>query len=172
MKKRKGTMKTRIVTIAAGLLMLLAIGTPETAQAVGPGEKSVGVIGGYSSYNGSAYLSANFQWEFANHFRLAPEIGVSFENDHKSAFLLSCDIHFPFQVYRGIVLYPLVGLTMNSWHYSWDDDDEYRTRVGGDFGAGVDFYFTRSFKMTLQAKYSAMAQTSGAFAGIGLSYVF
>lgn len=166
-------MKTRIAWIAAGIMMLLALASPQQAQAVGAGEKSLGIMGGYSSYNGSGYVSANFQWEFANHFRLVPEIGVSFENDHRSAFLLSCDIHFPFQVYRGIVLYPLVGLTMNSWHYTWDDaDPEYRTRVGGDFGAGVDFYFTRFLKMTLQAKYSAMAQTSGAFAGIGLSYVF
>lgn len=166
-------MKTRIATITAGIIMLLAVGSPQTAQAVGRGEKSVGVIGGYSSYNDGGYLSANFQWEFANHFRLAPEIGVSFENDHKSAFLISCDIHFPFRVYRGIVLYPLVGLTMNSWHYSWEGaEPSYRTSVGGNFGAGVDFYFTNFLKMTLQAKYSAMAHTSGAFAGIGLSYVF
>jgi glutamine amidotransferase-like uncharacterized protein len=41
-----------------------------------------------------------------------------------------------------------------------------------DVGAGFDVYFTSQLKMTVQAKYSFMNDTGGAFAGIGFGYVF
>lgn len=163
-------MKGKIIALAIGILA--AIMVPQHAMAFGKGEKSVGVMGGYASYNESGYLSANFQWEFAKHFRLAPEVGVAFENHGRSGFMLSCDMHFPFQILRGIGVYPLVGLTMNNWRYNHHHESSYATRVGADFGAGIDIYFTRFLKMTLQGKYSWMADTGGGFVGLGFSYVF
>lgn len=166
-------MKRKLIAILGGVLTVMAMAVPQQAMAFGKGEKSVGVSGGYSSYNEGGYISANFQWEFAEHFRLAPDMGVSFENNHRSGFLLNCDMHFPFKIVRGIGLYPLVGLTYNSWHYTHPEaDPEYRSTVGANFGAGIDIYFTRFLKMNIQGKYSMMNKCSGAFVGLGFSYVF
>lgn len=151
------------------MLAVAAIAMPQTAEARGAGEKTLGLMGGYSSYNEGGFMDVYFQYTFAEHFRIAPDLGYSFRNDGKSAFLMDVDMHFPFRVAKGFALYPLVGLTLNNWNYSHGGT---ATRFGGNFGGGMELYLTSYLKMTLQAKYSLMNDTSGAFVGLGLGYVF
>lgn len=154
--------------------MGIAMMCPVEAQAFGKGEKSVGVMGGYASHNESGYVAMNFQWEFAKHFRLVPEVGAVFSHKGETGFTLSADMHFPFQLVRGFGVYPLAGLTFNNWHLDEESpiDGNNISRFGVDFGAGFDVYFTRYLKLNVQAKYSLMADTHGCFIGLGLGYVF
>ncbi len=165
---------SRIKTILAGALMITGMVYSPEALAFGKGEKSVGVSGGYATYNNSGYVTVNFQWEFANHFRLAPDLGCVFPARDKSGFLVDCDLHFPFKLVRGFGVYPLIGLAYNNWHISHPGnvDSENLSRVGGNVGLGFDFYFTRNLKMQVQGKYSWMRDTDGGFIGLGLSYIF
>lgn len=133
------------------------------------GEKTLGVTGGYATFNHSGYAGVYFQYTFVPHVRIAPEIGYIFRNDNKSGLAISCDMQFPFRLTRGFNIYPLAGLTFNSWNYADDGTDN---RFGGDLGVGFDLYFTGNFKLNLQAKYSLMKNTSGAFIGLGFGYVF
>lgn len=133
------------------------------------GEKTLGITGGYASYNHSGYAGVYFQYTFARHVRIAPEVDYIIRNDNKSGLAISCDMHFPFRISRGIQVYPLAGLAFNSWNYS---DDGSASRFGGSLGAGFDFYLTQNLKLNVQGKYSLMKDTSGAFAGIGIGYVF
>ncbi|MDD6228510.1 MAG: hypothetical protein PUA94_05725 [Bacteroidales bacterium] len=161
--------KTRIL-LAAFAVMLAALILPQQAQAFGRGEKSLGVVGGYATYNNGGYMNMNFQWEFATHFRLAPEIGYVFKNDGLSAFEASIDMQFPFRLIKGFGVYPLIGVTLNSWHHYPSKSNA--TRFGGDFGAGFDIYLLSYLKLSIQGKYSLMNDTSGGFIGMGISYVF
>ena len=161
-------MKKLHVLVLAMAALFCALMPTET-QARGRGEKALGLMGGFSTYNSGGYMDLYFQYAFADHFRIAPEIGYSFRNDGKSAFLLSVDMHFPFRLAKGFGIYPLVGVTLNNWNYPGDKS---RCRVGGDFGAGLDFYLTNYLKLTLQGKYSLMNDTSGGFIGLGIGYVF
>lgn len=133
------------------------------------GEMMLGLAGGFATHNNGGYADIYFQYTFAPHFRIAPEIGYVFRNEGKSAFEASVDMHFPFRLAKGFGIYPLVGLTLNDWSYQYDGHD---TRVGADFGAGFDIYLTSYLKLSLQGKYSLMNDTGGGFFNAGIGYVF
>ena len=81
---------------------------------------------------------------------------------------MNVDMQFPFRLHRVVAVYPLVGLTFNNW--MWHDGNA--ARVGGNFGAGIDFYLTNYLKLNIQGKYSVMNDTSGGFFGVGIGYEF
>lgn len=152
------------------LAIVAAIGTlmPAKAQAQ-RGEMTLGLMGGFATYNNGGFTDVYFQYTFADHFRIAPDLGYVFRNDHKSAFVLDVDMHFPFRVAKGFAIYPLAGFTFNNWSYKHGDS---ASRAGANFGAGFDLYLTSYLKLTLQGKYSLMNDTSGGFFGLGIGYVF
>ena len=164
-------MKNKVFRFLAGGLLLIgaifATALPANAQR---GEKAVGLKGGFSTYNSGGFSAIYFQYTFANHFRIAPEIGYMFRNDNKSGFEISADMHFPFKIAKGFGVYPLVGVTFNNWSYRGADDSV--PRVGVDLGAGFDIYLTSNLKLSLQGKYSLMNDTSGGFFDMGIGYVF
>lgn len=157
--------KISLAIVAAGTL-LFAGATDSPAQR---GEKTLGLAGGFATYNNGGYADIYFQYSFANHFRIAPEVGYVFRNEGKSAFEVSVDMHFPFRLARGFNIYPLAGLTLNNWTYHGDG---HATRGGFDFGGGFDIYLTSNLKLNLQGKYSLMNDTSGGFINMGIGYVF
>lgn len=157
--------KFATILLAVGAL---AAASPAAVQAQ-RGEKTVGVAGGFATYNDGGYGKLFFQYTFADHFRIAPEIGYVFRNEGCSAFEMSVDMHFPFRIARGFNIYPLAGITFNNWDYKHGDN---AARVGGDIGAGFEVYLTSNFKISLQGKYSMMNDTSGGFFDLGFGYVF
>lgn len=161
-------MKKSLPTILAAILLMLGLALPTEANAKG-GEKTLGIAGGFATYNDGGYTDIYFQYSFADHLRIAPELGYVFRNEGKSAFEMSVDMHFPFRVARGFAVYPLVGFTFNNWSYG---EDHHASRAGVDFGAGFDIYLTSNLKLNLQGKYSAMNDTGGGFINMGIGYVF
>lgn len=156
----------KFAVIMAIVACVMASAAPACAQ---KGEKTLGIAGGFASYNTGGFAEVYFQYSFTDHVRIAPEVGYIFRNEGKSGFAGSIDMHFPFRVARGFKLYPLAGITFNNWGYKNGDS---ASRGGLDFGGGLDLYFTSQLKMTVQGKYSFMKDTGGAFASIGLGYVF
>lgn len=133
------------------------------------GEKSLGISGGYATYNNSGFANLFFQYSFTDHIRLAPEVGYVFRNEDKSAFEISTDLHFPFRIAKAVNVYPLVGLTYQNWHnYSGDNLSQF----GGDFGGGFELYLTPNLKLNLEGKYSWLKRTSGGFFDLGVAYIF
>lgn len=158
----------RIFTAMIAVLALFGAISPQKANAAG-GEMAIGLNGGFATYNDGGYMSLYYQYEFATHFRIAPEIGYVFRNDGVSAFTMNVDMQFPFRLHRVVAVYPFAGLTFNNW--MWRDGGN-AARVGGNFGAGFDFYLTNYLKLSVQGKYSVMNDTSGGFFGVGIGYVF
>lgn len=160
-------MKKSLLWIA-GLVSLMFSMTPFTANAQ-RGDKTLGVMGGFATYNDGGFMKAYFQYSVLDHIRIAPDIGYVFRNDGASAFLLDVDVQFPFRIARGFGIYPLVGFTFNNWSYEHHDNE---SRAGGNIGAGFDINLTSYLKLTLEGKYSFMNDTGGAFFGMGIGYVF
>ncbi len=133
------------------------------------GEKTLGIAGGYASYNNGGQANVYFQYSFSSHVRIAPEIGYVFHNQGKSAFDCSVDVQFPFRVARAFKMYPLTGITMNSWDFG---NGGHEVKAGFDFGGGIELYMTSSLKLSIQGKYSLMNDTSGGFVQMGIGYVF
>ncbi len=158
----------KITVLAIAIVTALGALMPIQANAQ-KGEKTLGLMGGFATYNNGGFTDVYFQYTFADHFRIAPDLGYVFRNDHKSAFVLDVDMHFPFRIARGFAVYPLAGFTFNNWSYKHGDS---ASRAGANFGAGFDLYLTSYLKLTLQGKYSLMNDTSGGFFGMGIGYVF
>lgn len=154
--------------IVLGLLSLIALSVPMAGKAQ-KGEKYLGLTGGYATYNQSGYMGVDFQYTIIDHLRIAPDIVYSFKNNGKSAFILDLDMQFPFRLARGFKIYPLIGLAYNRWSFSGDTRVN---RVGGNIGAGFDFYMTSNLKLSVQGKYSVMKDTGGGFLGMGIGYIF
>lgn len=161
--------KRRDLLLCAIASAALAISMPAKASSLYKGEMTLGVSGGYASYNNSGYTSVYFHYTFVPHVRIAPEVGYVFRHNNKSALTVTCDMQFPFRLGKAFNVYPLAGLTFNTWnHHNFKN----LNRVGGDVGLGFELYITGSLKLNLQGKYSFMKDTSGAFAGLGFGYVF
>lgn len=157
---------SRLFCVPVLMLALFFASQPLSAQR---GEKTLGISGGFASYNNGGCATVYFQYSFAEHVRIAPEVGYIFRNKGKSGFEGSLDMHFPFRVAKAFKLYPLAGVTFNNWSFS---DRGSVSRGGLDFGGGFDLYFTSQLKLSVQGKYSVMKDTGGAFVNIGLGYVF
>lgn len=162
MKSLKRAITLAIVCVVTGFVLSEA-----NAQ---KGEKTLGIAGGFASYNKGGYTDIYFQYTFANHFRIAPEVGYIFHSGGRTGFEFSLDMHFPFRIGRGLVVYPLAGFSLNNWNYS--ESEISSTKAGLDVGAGLDVYLTSNFKLSLQGKYSLMKNTDGGFINLGFGYVF
>ena len=158
----------KIYLTALGVCAAICSLFPAGAQAQ-KGEKTLGLMGGFATYNSSGFADVYFQYTFADHFRIAPDVGYVFGNNGKSAFILNADMHFPFRVAKGFAIYPLGGFTFNNWSYSHGDSE---SRAGANVGGGIDLYLTSNLKLSFQGKYSFMNDTGGAFFGVGIGYVF
>lgn len=161
-----GRILRRALALLAVTLISLSSAVPASAD---KGEKTLGVAGGFASYNNGGYGKLYFQYDVIKYIRIAPEIGYVFKNNGKSAFEFSADVQVPFKIAKGFDIYPMLGFTLNSWNF---DGHDTATRAGMDFGGGFDVYLTSNLKLTLQAKYSAMNDTGGAFVDMGIGYVF
>ena len=109
---RKFIYSLGIIIVSIGSVLIPERATAQTR------EKVIGIAGGFASYNSGGYTNLFFQYTFAPHIRIAPEIGYVFRNENKTGFEISADMHFPFQIARGFGIYPLVGFTFNNW-ISW-----------------------------------------------------
>lgn len=158
----------KTTALAVAIVMALGIICPMQTMAQ-RGEKTLGIAGGFATYNNGGFVDVYFQYSFANHFRIAPDLGYAFRNEGKSAFLLDVDMHFPFRVAKAFSVYPLVGFTFNNWSYRYDGS---ASRAGANFGGGIELYLTSNLKLSLQGKYSLMNDTSGGFFDMGIGYVF
>lgn len=134
------------------------------------GQKSIGFIGGYATYNESGYANVYFQYTLSSHFRLSSDLGYIFKNNDLSGFNFNIDAHFPFKIYKGINIYPFGGLTFNNWKHEPINNSV--NKFGINIGGGIDIYFTSNLKIFVQGKYSFMDKTDGGFVGAGVGYVF
>lgn len=157
----------QILSIAA--VAIAAAFTPATASAA-VGDKTIGVMGGFASYNDGGFADIYFKYHFAPHVRFAPDLGYVFRSDHKQAFILNADVQLPFTIVKSFEVYPLVGVTYNFWEYQHGGG--HLSRAGFNFGAGISFNLTSQISVDAKAKYSLMNDTGGCFVGIGLGYTF
>lgn len=165
----KNMKRFRLLILSMVAMFMLATPGAVYGTSKVKGEKTLGVTGGYATYNRSAYTNIFFQYTFVPHVRISTDVGYVFRHHDKSAFEISANMHFPFRIVSGLQVYPLAGVTFNNWNYH-EGGNVYR--FGADVGAGFDFYMTDYLKLTLQGKYSLMNKTSGAYFGLGIGYVF
>lgn len=157
--------------LSASLILGALLCTP-AASAQRIGQKTLGVKLGYATENNSALAGISFDYRFAKHVALTPNVEYVFRNEHRDAFLFNIDCRFPFAVTSRFEIYPFAGINFASWAYHWDGDSARSNHIGFNFGAGCDYYCTSSLKLMFQAKYNAIKDVDSGYFSLGLGYVF
>lgn len=138
---------------------------------------------GYITKNNSALAGLVFRYEFSEHVRVAPQIGVVFRHENLDALTIDADVHFPFKACSGrLSFYPLAGLAFNSWNHhdeghgtsSHSDCDVTRhtNALGLNGGAGVDIYCTESMRIGFEARYTLIQHKPNGQISASIAYVF
>lgn len=171
-------MKPRLIALASLMFIASMFVTPQASAS--NHEKTFGVKTGYVSRNQSAIAGLFFQYQFTEKFRLAPEMSVAFRNDHRDAFLLDVNCHFPLAEAGLAEFYPYVGLDYSSWsfHSSIADDIKSKdvtnrtARFGLNVGGGMALKLSQTLTVKLEAGYTAVKSNSAFRATIGIGYNF
>lgn len=167
-------MLKRILLATALSIGAIAGASAQTAK----GEKTLGPRVGYISENSSVLAGLSFRYTFSQHLRISPAIGCAFRNHDRDALLIDVDMHFPFGLSESgrTALYPLAGLTFNSWnrHGRVNDVDVsgHANRFGLNAGAGFDLRCSQSLMLNMEARYCLVKSYSSFIATVGISYIF
>src|SRR5574344_364443 len=86
-----------------------------SAHASGYGEKTIGILAGYNTQNESGISGISFQYRFSSHLRISPNFQYIFKKNDISAYELNINMHAPFRLDTRVNIYPIVGLTCQSW---------------------------------------------------------
>lgn len=143
-------------------------------------QTSVGVRAGYITRNESGLAGLSLQYAFTNHFRLSPNADYIFRNQGADAFAINLDAHFPIvsPSHPKVCFYPLAGMSYTLWSYRTrdisgsDDVTARKNRAGLNFGAGLEYYFTSSLKVSLEGKFNWVKSYSAGVFAAGIAYVF
>lgn len=153
------------------------------ALAATKGEKSLGLRLGYHTANKAPAAGIWFQYSFSHHFRLAPNVEYVFRHNGVDGYHFNLDAHFPIGVSRRFDIYPIAGVGFvamydhndyqaETYEDNGDDVSTRTTRFALNFGAGVEYYCTRSLKLFAEGKFNWVKDfNSGVFA-VGIGYVF
>lgn len=165
---------------------------------VARGEKSLGVKAGYVSHNESAVAGLVFRYAVSPWVRIVPEIGCVFRHHNQDAFLIDINAQVPFTFGTDRVdLYPLAGLTFNSWSsHGKMVVEEFNTpgtgvhtpessdgmeikdvttranRFGANLGAGFDLKCSRSLTVGLEARYTFVKRFTSLYLTASIAYIF
>ena len=135
------------------------------------GEKTVGILAGYTTENQSGIAGLFFQYRCNSLLRLSPECMFAIKNDNRSAFLFNGNAHFLIKASEKANFYPLVGITFHNWKY-YNSDENNKFRLGGNIGAGFEIMATSTLKLSVEAKYSLVKDFSSGNFYASIGYVF
>lgn len=167
---------THILRLAA-VLLLMAAGLHASAQ-VERGQKSFGPKVGYITRNNSALAGLSFDYAFSRHVRIAPSISIAFRHKDRDALLVDIDMHFPIATWNTSSIYPLAGVTYNSWGRhniepdSHDDVTSHQNSFGLNMGAGWEIRLSNSLKLGIEGKYTLIKHNPNGQFAARIAYVF
>ncbi len=155
----------RLLTI---IIIIVAATTTIMAQ---KGEKTVGLLAGYTTESHAAVAGLFFQYRCSSLLRLAPDCQFVIKNNNRSAFIFNGNAQFLIKTSAKTNIYPLAGITYHNWK-TYNAGIGNQNRFGANVGAGFEAMATPTLKLSVEAKYSLVKDFSSGnfFASIG--YLF
>lgn len=138
-------------------------------------QKGSNAIGGNILYDTQVTQSIGIgikaQHFFTDSFRGEASFNYFFQNDEVSMFDFNANVHYLVNITNSFHLYPLVGLTVG--HYMVDVDGiDSETRVGGNFGGGLEYDLTSNLTIGFEGKYQLVSDFDQGVISVGLTYRF
>ncbi len=153
------------------IILITALLISSTCAMAQKGEKTVGVLAGYTTENQSALAGLFFQYRCSSLLRLSPDCQFVIKNNDHSAFLFNGNAHFLIGTSDKTNIYPIVGITYQNWKY-YNNRGENQNRFGGNFGVGFEIIATPTLKISVEAKYSLVKNFSSGNFMASIGYLF
>lgn len=153
------------------LFIIIALITASTSLMAQKGEKTVGLLAGYTTESHAAVAGLFFQYRCSSLLRLAPDCQFVIKNNNRSAFIFNGNAQFLIKTSAKTNIYPLAGITYHNWK-TYNAGIGNQNRFGANVGAGFEAMATPTLKLSVEAKYSLVKDFSSGnfFASIG--YLF
>lgn len=136
------------------------------------GEKSLGLLAGYNTRIESGVAGIYFQYRFSSYFRLAPNLQFLIQRNNVSSYAFNMDAHFPLLGQNKVNVYPIAGISFQSWRYKPESERFTDNKLGIDAGAGIELKITPTLKTFTEAKYTLIKRHKSGNIVIGLGYCF
>jgi outer membrane protein X len=141
-----------LIAIAAGTMSTMAVAQEKGDKAVG-GKLALGAGDSYTNLG----LGARFRYNVTAPLRLEGSFTYFLPKDHMSMWDSGVDAHWLFSAGDRLTVYPLAGLGILGWRYSYDIDWLGSSASNSDFtfdlGGGVDFKLTNRLFLNAELKY-------------------
>ena len=126
----------------------------------------------YASKHSMAGLGAQFQYEFATNWRVAPEFIYFFKDDGMSALNANLNVHYVIPTSTTFAVYPLVGFSYG--HYTWDTlvGDASDDRCGANVGMGAQYQIKERLYFFSEERFQIMKDFNQSVTVLGLKYTF
>ena len=124
----------------------------------------------YASKHSMAGLGAQFQYEFVQNFRVAPEFIYFFKDDGLSALNVNLNLHYIIPTSNSFSIYPLVGFSYG--HYMADPGDYSEDHCGANVGMGAEYIINERIKFFSEERFQIMKDFNQSVTVMGLKYVF
>ena len=161
----------KLMMIAAMVLM----STGAFAQEAGM--KAVGAtFSDYLDSNSRIAIGAKFQYSFTENMRGEFDFKLYPPKWHSTLWNPTVNFHYLFPIIDKLYVYPLAGVGVLGYSYSYSGVSDTQTIFTVKFGAGAEYYITEKFKGIFETYYQVAKKDnlkySDPIISIGAGYIF
>ena len=126
----------------------------------------------YASKHSMAGLGAQFQYEFATNWRVAPEFIYFFKDDGMSALNANLNVHYVIPTSATFAVYPLVGFSYGHYMVDTFAGDVSADHCGANVGMGAQYQIKERLYFFSEERFQIMKDFNQSVTVLGLKYTF
>ena len=160
------------------LMMIAAIVLMSTgAFAQEAGMKAVGAtFSDYLDSDSRIAIGAKFQYSFTENMRGEFDFKLYPPKWHSTLWNPTVNFHYLFPIIDKLYVYPLAGVGVLGWAWSYDGHSDSETMFTVKFGAGAEYFITDNIKGLFETYYQIAKKNdlkySDPLVSIGAAYIF
>jgi outer membrane protein X len=156
------------------LSMLFTVMSLSSSQAQEKGDWALGA--NYSYGAGHRYenmgIGIKYQYHVSNSIRIEPSATYYWPKDHLSLLDVGLNGHYVFPLSEEFNLYPLVGVGLFNYRFSYEGTSDGDSQVTVNLGAGAEYLIDNSYKFTLEYKYVIVNEWNRSIISLGFAVLF
>lgn len=137
------------------LLMAAFVATASSSFAqLGQGEKSVIFEGQFKANPARFGLGVQGRYNILDNVRVAPEVLFIFPKDHTIGLDVNINAHYVFPIDSKLTLFPLAGISMQNYRFSYEGVSNSASKFGLNLGGGAGYALNNKSFLNLEMKYT------------------
>lgn len=112
----------------------------------------IGINVGYSGFNQNAGFGVHGRINLASGFRVEPTFNYYFKKDNQSQWDIMANFDYVIPVAHKIGIYPMFGIGVANYKYSFEHSSDAKTGLSLNFGGGIEFPVAPDFSLGFELK--------------------